>query len=151
MFDKINADMVKAMKDQNKFELSVLRMLKSALQLEKINKKDDLFDEDVIAVIKKQVKMRMDSITEFQKFNRTEEIQNLEAEIAVLKVYLPEEMSEADRQELLLPTERLFSDLCAVRLPEFFEKRYESSALKLASAVIIFLFLILYCRLLKKN
>lgn len=37
-----------------------------------------------------------------------------------------EEMSEADRQELLLPTERLFSDLCAVRLPEFFEKLFRS-------------------------
>lgn len=96
MFDKVNADMVKAMKEQNKFNLSVLRMLKSALQLESINKKGELSDDDVIAVIKKQVKMRMDSINEFQKFNRTEEIENLEAEIAVLKAYLPEEMSEAE-------------------------------------------------------
>lgn len=96
MFEKINSDMVQAMKEQNKFNLSVLRMLKSALQLEKINKKEDLTDDDVIAVIKKQVKMRMDSITEFQKFNRVEEIQNLEAEVAVLKAYLPEEMSEAE-------------------------------------------------------
>ena len=96
MFDKINNDMVNAMKEQNKFNLSVLRMLKSALQLEKINKKGDLTDDDVISVIKKQVKMRMDSITEFQKFNRVEEIQNLEAEIVVLKAYLPEELSEAE-------------------------------------------------------
>lgn len=96
MFDKVNADMVTAMKEQNKFNLSVLRMLKSALQLEKINKKGDLTDDDVISVIKKQVKMRMDSITEFQKFNRVEETQNLEAEIAVLKTYLPEELSEAE-------------------------------------------------------
>lgn len=96
MFDKINADMVTAMKEQNKFNLSVLRMLKSALQLEKINKKGDLTDDDVISVIKKQVKMRTDSITEFQKFNRVEEIKNLEAEIAVLKAYLPEELSESE-------------------------------------------------------
>lgn len=96
MFDKVNADMMQAMKTQNKFELSVLRMLKSALQLEKINKKSDLEDNDVIAVIKKQVKMRMDSITEFQKFNRQEEIQNLENEIAILKRYLPEELSEEE-------------------------------------------------------
>lgn len=94
MFEKINADMVQAMKDKNKFNLSVLRMLKSALQLEKINKKDDLSDDDVIAVIKKQVKMRNDSITEFKKFDRTEEIENLEQEVAVLKAYLPEELSE---------------------------------------------------------
>lgn len=105
MFDKVNADMVQAMKTQNKFELSVLRMLKSALQLEKINKKSDLEDNDVIAVIKKQVKMRMDSITEFQKFNRQEEIQNLENEIAILKRYLPEELSE---EEIDLKIEEAF-------------------------------------------
>jgi len=93
MFEKINADMVQAMKEKNKFNLSVLRMLKSALQLEKINKKGDLEDNDVIAVIKKQVKMRNDSITEFKKFDRTEEIDNLEREILVLIAYLPEELS----------------------------------------------------------
>lgn len=108
MFDKINSDMVTAMKEQNKFNLSVLRMLKSALQLEKINKKDDLNDDDVIAVIKKQVKMRTDSITEFEKFNRTEEIKNLEAEVAVLKAYLPEEMSE---EEVDAKIEEVFSAL----------------------------------------
>jgi hypothetical protein len=99
MYDKITKDMTQAMKDQNKFDLSVLRMLKSALQLEKINKKSDLSDDDVIAVIKKQVKMRTDSITEFQKFNRTEEIANLEKEIALLKTYLPEELSEDEINE----------------------------------------------------
>ena len=50
--------------------------------------------------------MRMDSITEFQKFNRVEEIQNLEAEIAVLKAYLPEELSEA---EIDLKIEEVFA------------------------------------------
>jgi hypothetical protein len=94
MYDKITKDMTQAMKEQNKFNLSVLRMLKSALQLEKINKKSDLNDDDVISVIKKQVKMRTDSISEFQKFNRTDEIANLEKEIALLKTYLPEELSE---------------------------------------------------------
>ena len=62
--EQIIADMTAAMKSQEKFTLSVLRMLKSALQLEKINKKHDLTDEEVIAVIKKQVKMRKDSLEE---------------------------------------------------------------------------------------
>ena len=96
MFEQINTDLKNAMKEQNKFDLSVLRMLKSALQLESINKKQDLTDEDVILVIKKQVKMRMDSIAEFQKCNREDEVANLEKEIALLKSYLPEEMSEEE-------------------------------------------------------
>lgn len=96
MFDKINTDLHTCMKEQDKFSLSVLRMLKSALQLESINKKSNLNDEEVIMVIKKQVKMRMDSIVEFEKFNKTEEIATLQQEIALLKKYLPEEMSETE-------------------------------------------------------
>ncbi len=96
MFEQINHDMTVAMKEQDKFKLSVLRMLKSALQLEKINKKSDLTDDDVVQVIKKQVKMRSDSISEFQKFGKQEKIADLEKEINILKIYLPEEMPEAE-------------------------------------------------------
>lgn len=99
MFERINDDLKISMKEQDKFSLGVLRMLKSALQLESINKKGDLQDDEVISVIKKQVKMRMDSITEFEKFDKRDEIDTLEKEIALLKKYLPEEMSleEVDR------------------------------------------------------
>lgn len=96
MFERINDDLKTSMKEQDKFSLGVLRMLKSALQLESINKKEDLNDDEVIAVIKKQVKMRMDSISEFEKFNKTEEINTLQKEIELLKKYLPEEMSEEE-------------------------------------------------------
>lgn len=108
MFAKINEDLVHAMKEQDKFSLGVLRMLKSALQLEKINKKEDLSDDEVLAVIKKQVKMRTDSIVEFEKFNKTEEIENLNQEIALLKTYLPEEMSE---EEMDAKIAEVFSEL----------------------------------------
>lgn len=94
MNDKIAIDLKDAMKSGDKFKLSVLRMLKSALQLEKINKKHELTDEETLAVIKKQVKTRKDSITEFQKYNKTEEVSKLEQEIEILNAYLPEEMSE---------------------------------------------------------
>ena len=96
MVEQINEDLKKSMKEQDKFKVSVLRMLKSALQLESINKKGDLTDDEVIAVIKKQVKMRNDSIVEFQKFNKVEEIEKLEKEIEILKEYLPESLSEEE-------------------------------------------------------
>lgn len=108
MFEKINEDLKTSMKEQDKFSLGVLRMLKSALQLESINKKSDLNDDEVIAVIKKQVKMRMDSISEFEKFNKTEEIDTLQKEIELLKKYLPEEMSE---EELDQKIEEIFTKL----------------------------------------
>ena len=101
MNNTIAEDLKNAMKNGDKFKLSVLRMLKSALQLESINKKHDLTDEEVIAVIKRQVKTRKDSITEFEKYNKLDEVSKLNEEIAVLNVYLPEEMTEEEINKVL--------------------------------------------------
>ena len=90
---KINDDLKNAMKEKDTFKLSVLRMLKSALQLEKIAKKHELDDNEIITVIKKQVKLRKDSILEYKKYNKEESVKDLEKEIEILSVYLPEEMS----------------------------------------------------------
>ena len=97
--ERISEDMKGAMKTGDKFKLSVLRMLKSSLQLEKINLKKDLDDKEVKSVIKKAVKQRKDSIVEFEKYGKTEEIADLQKEIDVLKVYLPEELSEEKIKE----------------------------------------------------
>ena len=93
MNEQIANDLKNAMKTGDKFKLSVLRMLKSALQLEAISKKKDLDDDEVISVIKKQVKTRKDSISEYQKYNKLDEVNSLQKEIDILNVYLPEEMS----------------------------------------------------------
>ena len=92
--ERIANDMKSAMKSQDKFALSVLRMLKSALQLEGIQLKKDLTDDEVMTVIKRNVKQRKDSIEEFKKYGKMEEVEALEKEIALLKQYLPEELSE---------------------------------------------------------
>ena len=94
--DTILKDMTTAMKEQDKFNLSVLRMLKSALQLEKINLKHDLSDEEVMVVIKRQVKQRKDSMAEYEKYGKVEEVDNLKKEIECLSKYLPAELSEEE-------------------------------------------------------
>lgn len=101
MLDTIIKDLTTAMKEQDKFKLSVLRMLKSALQMEKISKKHDLSDEEVITVIKRQVKTRKDSMEEYKKYNKDEEVQNLTKEIEILNEYLPAEMSDEDINKAL--------------------------------------------------
>ena len=101
MYEKINTDLKEAMKNQDKFTLSVLRMLKSALQLEGISLKRELNDQDVLMVIKKNVKQRKDSMEEFQKFGKTDEVENLEKEIELLKKYLQEELSEEQIEEAI--------------------------------------------------
>ena len=70
MKDRILKDIVTSMKEKDKERLSVLRMVKGAIQLEEINKKETLKDEDVIGVLAKQIKTRKESIVEFEKGNR---------------------------------------------------------------------------------
>lgn len=96
MLEQILNDLKNAMKTQDKFKLSVLRMLKSAIQMETINKKSELDDSELISAIKKQVKIRKDSIVEFEKYDKLEEVNSLKEEISILNEYLPREMSEAE-------------------------------------------------------
>ena len=78
LMDTITSDLKTAMKENDKFSLSVYRMLKSALQLEQINAKKELTDHEIISVIKKQVKVRKDSVLEYQKYEREDLVNNLE-------------------------------------------------------------------------
>ncbi len=96
MLDKINEDLKTAMKEHDTFKLSVLRMLKSALQLEQIAKKHELDDSEVSSVIKKQVKVRKDSIVEYEKYGKSDSVKDLENEVEILSSYLPEEISKEE-------------------------------------------------------
>ena len=96
LVEQINEDVKLAMKSQDKEKLSVIRMVKSAIQLAKINLKHELSDSEVIDVIDKQIKMRNDSIEEFRKASRDDLVAQYEGEIAILKTYMPEELSRAE-------------------------------------------------------
>lgn len=96
MFDRIENDMHDFMKKQDKFSLSVIRMLKSVIQLETIAKKTKLTDDEIISVIKRQVKIRRDSIEEYKKYSKLDTIKDLQKEIDILNKYLPEELPETE-------------------------------------------------------
>lgn len=96
MRDKILNDLKEAMKSQNKELLSVIRMVKGAMQLEEINKKRELNDEEIISVIVKQVKTRKESIVEFEKGNRQDLISKTNEEISILEKYLPKQLEESE-------------------------------------------------------
>ena len=94
--EKIKTDLVSAMKGHDTFKVSVLRMLKSELQLESINLKKDLTDDEIITVIKRNVKKRNDAIEEFKKYGKSEEIEKNNTEITILESYLPEQLSDEE-------------------------------------------------------
>ena len=91
--EKINNDMIDYMKSKDSFSLGVVRMVKGAIQLEKINLKRELNDDEVIAVIAKQIKMRNDSVAEFEKANRNDLVDQYKKEIELLNKYMPAQLS----------------------------------------------------------
>ena len=92
LLERINEDLKDAMRGKDALSLSVIRMLKGAIQLETI-KKGSLSDDDIIAIVSKQIKMRKDSICEFKKANREDLVKQNESEIDILNKYLPEQLS----------------------------------------------------------
>ena len=95
MLEQINKDIVEAMKSKDTLKLSTLRMLKGAIDLERINKKlDKVLDEDIVVIIGKQIKTRKESILEFEKGNRQDLIEKTNSEIDILNAYMPEMMTE---------------------------------------------------------
>ena len=96
MRERILNDLVSAMKNKDKEVLAVLRMVKGAIQLEEINKKQELNDEDIIAVLSKQIKTRKESIVEFEKAGREDLITQTKGEIEILSKYMPEQLSEEE-------------------------------------------------------
>ena len=101
MREQILNDMKQAMKNQDKETLAVIRMVKGAMQLEKPNPREELTDDDVIKVISKQIKMRKESIAQFEAANRNDLVEQNKKEIAVLEEYMPEQLSEEELNKII--------------------------------------------------
>ena len=101
MREQILNDLVSAMKSQDKETLLVIRSVKSAMQLEEINLKRNLNDDEVIGVITKQIKTRKDSIAEFEKGNRQDLIDATQKEIDILQKYLPEQLTSEELNKII--------------------------------------------------
>jgi uncharacterized protein len=103
--DRVDADLKDAMRSKETARVSTLRMLKSAIEYYKIDKKQEqLTDADVTVVIKKQIKQRQDSIESFEKGGRRDLVDKEKAELAVLKSYLPEELTIAQVEHIVKAT-----------------------------------------------
>lgn len=100
LYDNINNDMKEAMKSHDKESLSTIRLLKSAIDLQKINNKlEEINDDLVIEVASRQVKQHKESITEFRSAGRNDLADNLEREIKLISKYLPEQLSKEEIEE----------------------------------------------------
>ena len=104
LLEKFNEDMITAMKEKDKEKLTVLRMVKGAMQLEKINQREEITEEMLIDCVNKQIKMRKDSITEFEKADRSDLVEKTQSEVEILKEYLPEQLTKEEVEKVIEDT-----------------------------------------------
>ena len=101
MVEKLDKDMIEAMKNKEKERLTVIRMVKASLKQEQIDHKKEINDDLLIDVVNRQIKMRKDSISEFEKGDRKDLIEKTQAEIDIIMNYLPEQLSTEEVNKII--------------------------------------------------
>ncbi len=101
MVEQLEKDMIEAMKSKDKERLTVIRMVKASLKQEQIDHKKEINDDLLIDVVNKQIKMRKDSIAEFEKGGRQDLIDATQNEINILLKYLPEQLSTEEVEKII--------------------------------------------------
>jgi len=92
--DTLSKQIAHALKSKDRIRLSTLKLLYSALNYKKIAKQADLTEEEEMAVVGSEVKKRKDAIAIYKKVGASDKAQKEQEELAILKEYLPEELSD---------------------------------------------------------
>jgi uncharacterized protein YqeY len=107
LLERIDSDLKDAMRAKDATRVSVLRMVKAALQnaaIEKSGADAQLTDAEAVQVIRKQVKQRQDSIESFEKGGRAELAAKEKEELSILQSYLPQAMSADELAKIVRET-----------------------------------------------
>jgi uncharacterized protein len=99
--EKIQQSQKEAMKARDTEKTSILRMLWAAIRNAEIEKKDDLGNDEIIQIVKRQVKQANDSLKDFESGGRNDLVEKTKKEIEMLSIYLPEQMSDDDLKEIV--------------------------------------------------
>ncbi|MGE5421922.1 MAG: GatB/YqeY domain-containing protein [Ignavibacteriales bacterium] len=97
------AHMKVAMKEREsgKLKVSVIRLLRAAIQNEEIDKRHELSEEEMLEVIAREVKKRKEVIPDYQRAGRDAMVQQLTEEVEILQNYLPDQMTEDEIRSLI--------------------------------------------------
>lgn len=100
----LQKNLTEAMKSRDELRKVPLRLVMAAIKEAEIEKQQELEDSDVLRVIQKEAKARLDTIADAQKANRPDLEERAEAELAILKEFLPEELSQEKIEALVRET-----------------------------------------------
>ena len=93
---QINDEVKTAMRSKDKQRLGTLRLLTAAIKQIEVDKRIELDDDQIIAIIEKMLKQRKDSIEQFEKAGRNELAEIEINEVTILKEFMPEQLSDAE-------------------------------------------------------
>ncbi len=99
--EKIMADLKEAMKSKDMDKVSTLRLLLSEIKNKEIDKRGELTDEEIYAVIQKSVKQRKESIEQYRSGGREDLVEKEQKELEILEKYLPEQLSEDELERII--------------------------------------------------
>ena len=102
--ERLTEDFKAAMKAHDEVKKNTLSFARAAIKQVEVDTRKDVEDADVLAILKKQVKMRKDALADFEKAGRTDLLDSYKAEIEILEAYLPEQMSEEQIRKLVTET-----------------------------------------------
>lgn len=98
---QLQEDMKSAMKAKDKETLSVIRMIRAAIKYKELERGTELADQEVVDVLARELKQRNDSLHGFKQAGRDDLIGKTEREIAIIKRYLPEPLSEETLRQMV--------------------------------------------------
>src|SRR5690625_3196252 len=102
LFQQLNENMKQAMRNKDKEQLSVIRMVKASLQNEAIKQGvETLSEEDELTVLSRELKQRNDSLKEFKDAQREDLVKKVEKEINILQPYLPAQLSDEELESII--------------------------------------------------
>lgn len=105
LLERLNDDMKQAMKNKEKEKLSVIRMVKAALQNEAIKLgKSQLSEDEELTVLSRELKQRKDSLQEFENAGRSDLVDKTKEEIRILELYMPKQLTEEELTEIVKQT-----------------------------------------------
>ena len=99
--EQLDADLKEAQKARDMIRVNVIRMLKTTIKNREVEKIGELTDQELLQAVNAQVKTRLEAIEGFKKGGRDESVKKEEAELAILKAYLPAQLSKEEIEALI--------------------------------------------------
>ena len=102
--EKLMEDLKDAMKNHDEIKKNTVTMIRASIKQIEVDKKVVLEDNEIIEIISKEAKKRKDALSEFEKAGREDLINQTNEELAIIKGYLPEELSAEELEKIIVDT-----------------------------------------------